>query len=97
MNEPSSCDQPNAPGESSVNPGEAGEPSYAAATSTQRDTGMLRMMGWFFIVFGVLVWVGMFWDRGVAERVVSTTAGLILVIVGGLAIGYARWLRQRAR
>ena len=97
MNEPRSSDQAGHSPEASANPEERGEQSYAAATSAQRDAGMLLMMGGFFFVFGLLVWIGMFWDRGLAERVVSTAAGAILVVLGGLTIWYALRLRRRAR
>lgn len=63
----------------------------------ERDAGMLRLMGAFFLVFGALVLAGLFWEGGHAERVVSVAAGLVLLLTGAGALGFARWIRKHQR
>lgn len=63
----------------------------------ERDAGMLRLMGAFFLVFGALVLAGLFWEGGRAERVVSVAAALVLLLTGAGALGFARWIRNHPR
>lgn len=47
-----------------------------------RDGVILRMLGGFFVAFGVLVWLGLFWDQPSEGRIVSLGSGAVLTLVG---------------
>ncbi len=55
-----------------------------------RDRLIFRWLGGFFVVFGVLVWIGLFWPQASEARLVTVVAGAILVAVGGGAMALGR-------
>ncbi len=57
-----------------------------------RDGLVFRMLGWFFLVFGVLVWLGLLWPQSTEGKWVNAMAGAILLLVGGLTV----WLGRRS-
>ena len=57
-----------------------------------RDGLVFRMLGWFFLVFGGLVWVGLMWPQSSEGRLVNGMAGAILLSVGALTV----WLGRRS-
>lgn len=72
------------------------EPADARTNLTRRDAGMLRMMGWFFGVFGFLVLAGLFWEQSHEERMVNLGASILLIAAGGGAMLIAgRWARRK--
>jgi len=82
-------------------PPRAGAAQAAAAAektaeTARRDAGMLRMMGWFFAAFGVLVSIGVFWESELPGRIVSVASGLVLIGIGA-GVGFlASRLRKRS-
>lgn len=63
----------------------------------RRDTSILKLMGVFFIAFGVLVLLGIFWTQRPEGRVVNAGASLALVLVGGAFLGSGRRLSRSRR
>jgi hypothetical protein len=56
---------------------------------------MLRIMGAFFTVFGVLVLIGQGWPQSPSERLVNAIAGVLLLGIGVGVIGMAGRLARR--
>jgi hypothetical protein len=52
------------------------------------------MLGWFFVIFGVLVWLGLLWPQATEGRIVNGMAGAILLVVGISAILLGRYSRK---
>ena len=64
-------------------------------TSTQiRDGVILRVMGCFFGVFGVLVSIGLFWPQSTEARIVSACAAFLLLLCGGITFWFGRPKRK---
>lgn len=59
-----------------------------------RDRIIFRLLGQFFMAFGVLVWIGLLWPQSGQERLVSAVSGGILIALGGLAVMLARRSRR---
>jgi hypothetical protein len=61
-------------------------PTPASASGFQhparRDASALRLMAAFFILFGLLVLVGLLWDQTRTERIVSIAASTLLLLAG---------------
>jgi hypothetical protein len=56
-----------------------------------RDPAIQKMLGLFFIGFGLLVLVGLFWEQPIEGRVVTTGAGLLLNAIG---VGCILWSKR---
>jgi predicted benzoate:H+ symporter BenE len=63
----------------------------------RRDAGMVRVMGFFFSGFALLVLIGQCWPQGVPERIVNLVAGLALLAAGVGALVLATRLGDRHR
>ena len=59
-------------------------------TTARRDRLTLRLLAAFFAVFGLLVWVGLFWEQSADGRWVNAGAGLALVLAGAVSFLMAR-------
>ena len=66
-------------------------PENSTDSFKSRDGIILRLLGGFFLAFGVLVWIGLFWPQEPSGRLVNVGAGAVLFLVGGLSI----WLGRR--
>jgi uncharacterized membrane protein HdeD (DUF308 family) len=51
-----------------------------------RDAQIFKLLGAFFLCFGVLVWFGLFWEQPSEGRIVNFVSGLILLLVGFASI-----------
>ncbi|MBX3747248.1 MAG: hypothetical protein KF833_18220 [Verrucomicrobiae bacterium] len=61
-----------------------------------RDTAILRLMGWFFILFAVLVLIGLFWTHETPGRVVNLLASVALSGAGAIFLWTGHRLRRRS-
>ena len=59
-----------------------------------RDGLIFLMLGWFFVIFGLLVWLGLLWPQAAEGRIVTGIAGAILLVVGISAILLGRYSRK---
>ena len=57
----------------------------------KRDGLIFQLLGWFFVVFGLLVWAGLFWPQATEGRIVNGIAGAALLMAGGGALYLARY------
>lgn len=74
-----------------VAPADAGG---VGADVTHRDSGMLRLIGWFFLTFGLLLFISLFWSQSGHGRIVNIGAGLVLVAAGAVGCHAARVIRR---
>lgn len=63
----------------------------------QRDAWVFALLGGFFIAFGLLVFVGLFWPHSGTERLVTILSGLVLLLVGGTGLWLAKRQREHAK
>lgn len=69
------------------------EPSQETSHKS-RDGLVFLMLGWFFVIFGLLVWLGLLWPQATEGRIVNGMAGAILLVVGIIAILLGRSSRK---
>ena len=65
------------------------DPSYKT-----RDGLVFLMLGWFFVGFALLVWLGLLWPQAAEGRIVNAMAGAVLLLVGIMAILLGRRSRK---
>lgn len=61
-----------------------------------RDTAILRLMGWFFVLFAGLVLIGLFWTSETAGRVVNVAAAAALSGAGAIFLWTGNRLGRRS-
>jgi len=59
-----------------------------------RDALTLKLLGSFFLVFGILVWLGLFWNQPAEGRIVNVCAGIVLLVCGCGSLWWGRRLHS---
>jgi LPXTG-motif cell wall-anchored protein len=62
----------------------------------RRDAWVFRLLGGFFLVFGVLVLIGLFWPQSGVEKGVTVASGISLLIIGLASLFLGKRRSERA-